>query len=60
MDVARLKLYSLIGEGYKAVLEGRVSSLDEVRERMNQRRNDREHKKLLEESEQEIVDINLK
>ena len=60
MDVARLKLYSLIGEGYKAVLEGRVSSLDEVRKRMNQRRNDREYKKLLEESEQEIVDINLK
>lgn len=60
MDIARLKLYALIGEGYKAMLEGRVSSVDEVRERLNQRRNYRERKKSLKELDKGIDDINLK
>ena len=37
-DAAKLELYRLIGEGYKAMQDGRVSSIDEVRDKLNQRR----------------------
>lgn len=40
-DTTKLEFYRLIGEGYKAMQEGRVSSIDEVRERMKQRREER-------------------
>ena len=40
-DVARLELYRLIGEGYKAMEEGRGSTLEEVKERMKKRREER-------------------
>ncbi len=38
---AKLELYSLLGEGYMAMKEGRESSLDEVEERIQQRRKKR-------------------
>lgn len=37
-DTAKEELYNLIGEGYKAVLEGRVRTMDEVWQRVNQGR----------------------
>ena len=37
-DASKLELYRLIGEGYKAMKEGRVSSIDDVSERMEIRR----------------------
>lgn len=30
-DIAKLELYRLIGEGYRAMQEGRTSTLDEVK-----------------------------
>ncbi len=41
-DAAKLELYRLIGEGYKAMQDGRVSSIDEVRDKLNQRREERD------------------
>lgn len=38
-DVAKLELYTLIGEGYKAKKEGRVSELSAVKKRLSQRTN---------------------
>lgn len=40
-DTTKLEFYRLIGEGYKAMQEGRVSSIEEVRERMKKRREER-------------------
>ncbi len=40
-DTAKLELYRLIGEGYKAMQEGRTSTLDEVREKLKKRREER-------------------
>ena len=40
-DTAKLELYRLIGEGYKAMQEGRTSTIDEVREKLKKRREDR-------------------
>ncbi len=37
-DEAKLELYSLLGQGYKAMQEGRESSIEEVKERIKQRR----------------------
>lgn len=37
-DTEKLEFYRLIGEGYKAMQDGRTSSIDEVRERLNKRR----------------------
>lgn len=37
-DTAKLELYRLIGEGYKAMQEGRTSTSDEVREKLKKRR----------------------
>ena len=37
-DEATLELYSLLGHGYKAMQEGRESSIDEVKERIQKRR----------------------
>lgn len=37
-DEAKLELYALLGQGYKAMQEGRESSIEEVRERIKQRR----------------------
>ena len=39
-DTAKLELYRLIGEGYKAMQEGRTSTIDEVREKLKKRRED--------------------
>lgn len=41
-DSAKLELYRLIGEGYKAMQEGRTSTIDEVREKLDKRRNERD------------------
>ncbi len=41
-DAAKLELYRLIGEGYKAMQEGRVSSIDDVCERIKKRREERD------------------
>jgi hypothetical protein len=40
-DTEKLELYRLIGEGYKAMKDGRVSNIEDVKERMNQRRKER-------------------
>ena len=37
-DTNKLELYHLIGEGYEAMQEGRVSTIDEVREKLKKRR----------------------
>lgn len=41
-DVAKLEFYRLIGEGYKAMEEGRGSTLEEVKERIKKRREERD------------------
>lgn len=40
-DTAKLELYRLIGEGYKAMQDGRTSTIEEVREKVEQRRKER-------------------
>lgn len=40
-DTAKLELYRLIGEGYKAMQDGRTSTIEEVREKINKRRAER-------------------
>ena len=40
-DTVKLELYRLIGEGYKAMQEGRVTPLDEVRKEIEKRRRER-------------------
>ena len=37
-DSAKLEFYRLIGEGYKAMQDGRVVPIDEVREALQKRR----------------------
>ncbi|MCM1287871.1 MAG: hypothetical protein NC240_06125 [Clostridium sp.] len=37
-DAEKLELYRLIGEGYKAMQDGRTSTIEEVREKLEQRR----------------------
>ena len=39
-DAAKLEFYRLIGEGYKAMQDGRTSTIEEVREKIDQRRKD--------------------
>ena len=34
VDTEKLELYRLVGEGYKAMQDGRTSTIDEVRERL--------------------------
>lgn len=41
LDSAKLELYRLVGEGYKAMQEGRVSTIEEVREKLEKRRKDK-------------------
>ena len=36
-DTAKLEFYRLIGEGYKAMQAGRTSTIDEVREKLKKR-----------------------
>ena len=43
-DEATLELYSLLGQGYKAMQEGRESSIDEVKERIRKRREQRAYR----------------
>ncbi len=40
-DAAKLEFYRLIGEGYKAMQDGRTSTIDEVREKLEKRREER-------------------
>lgn len=40
-DTAKLEFYRLIGEGYKAMQDGRNSTIDEVREKLKNRRDER-------------------
>lgn len=40
-DVEKLELYRLIGEGYKVMQDGRVSSIEDVREKLEKRREKR-------------------
>lgn len=40
-DTAKLEFYRLIGEGYKAMQDGRTSTIEEVRERLKKRREER-------------------
>lgn len=38
IDAAKSEFYRLIGEGYIAIKDGRISTIDEVREKIDQRR----------------------
>jgi hypothetical protein len=40
-DTAKLEFYRLIGEGYKAMQDERTSTIDEVREKLKKRREER-------------------
>ncbi len=40
-DTTKLEFYRLIGEGYKAMQDGRTSTIEDVREKIDQRRKDR-------------------
>lgn len=40
-DSAKLELYRSVGEGYKAMQEGRTSTIEEVREKLENRRKER-------------------
>ena len=40
-NTAKLELYRLIGEGYKAMQDGRTSTIEEVREKLKNRRDER-------------------
>lgn len=40
-DTTKLEFYRLIGEGYKAMQDGRTSTIDEVREKLEKRRKER-------------------
>ena len=40
-DTAKLEFYRLIGEGYKAIQDGGTSTIDEVREKLKERRGER-------------------
>ena len=40
-DATKLEFYRLIGEGYKAMQDGRTSTIDEVREKLKKRREER-------------------
>ena len=40
-DTAKLEFYRLIGEGYKAMQDGSTSTIDEVREKLKKRREER-------------------
>ena len=37
-DIAKLEFYRLIGKGYKAMQDGRTSTIDEVREKLKKRK----------------------
>lgn len=41
IDTTKLEFYRLIGEGYKAMQDGRTSTIDEVREKLKKRREER-------------------
>lgn len=41
-DISKLELYRLIGEGYKAMQEGRMSTIEEVEMRVAKRRAERD------------------
>lgn len=38
IDATKSEFYRLIGEDYKAIKNGRISTIDEVREKIDQRR----------------------
>lgn len=40
-DTVKLELYRLIGEGYRALQDGRVSTIDQVRKRLEEKRKER-------------------
>ena len=40
-DTAKLEFYRLIGEGYKAMQDGRTITIGEVREKLQNRREER-------------------
>lgn len=44
LDETTLELYSLLGQGYKAMQEGRESSIDEVKERLREKREHRAYR----------------
>ena len=40
-DTTKLEFYRLTGAGYKAMQDGRTSTIDEVREKLKKRREER-------------------
>lgn len=40
-DKSKLEFYRLIGEGYKAMQDGCTSTVDEVKDKLNRRREER-------------------
>lgn len=37
-DIRKLELYRIIGEGYKAMQDGRISEIEDVKEKLRQQR----------------------
>lgn len=37
-DIRKLEFYRIIGEGYKAMRDGRTSTIEDVREKLRQQR----------------------
>ncbi|MCM1127286.1 MAG: hypothetical protein NC429_12540 [Lachnospiraceae bacterium] len=41
-DASKAELYRLIGEGYKAMQDGKTSTIEEVKEKLEKRRKERD------------------
>ena len=46
-EEAKLELYALLGQGYQSIKEGRVSDIEDVEERIMQRRGQRSQKSII-------------
>ena len=56
-DAAKLEFYRLIGEGYKAMQDGRTSTIDEVREKLKKGERNVASVVFTEPAEYDLLDI---
>ena len=57
IDTTKLEFYRLIGEGYKAMQDGRTSTIDEVREKLKKGERNVDSVVFTEPSEYDLLDI---
>lgn len=57
IDTTKLEFYRLIGEGYKAMQDGRTSTIDEVREKLKKGERNVASVVFTEPSEYDLLDI---